>query len=956
MEYTFYSAVFAAVLLAAGAYILPEFLTGTLGLFLVSFSALKWKYRGAAAAAFWATAVMTALFLLPNKKLSFTGFMVGSLGYWILGFSVGKTIDVLQRQKQELLKRKKALDERIKELECLYTTSKIFGGQGSMKEKLTKTAKRLPYYWQDSKKASARLVCRGEEYASENFQKSSIMQASEIVVDGAPIGTVEIYYPENDCQNNVFLPEEKKLLDAIADILSNAIASSQAKEALQKSEENISLTLKSIGDGVIATDAQGVIERMNPTAEELTGWSAKEALGQPLENVFSITHDKTGEKAENPAKRALKTGEVTELADDIILTARDGTKRHIADTAAPIRNRKEDEIQGVIIVFSDITEQYRTNEKLRWSKAFVRSTINALPANICVLDETGTIVDTNQSWYDFARENHADIETVNEGSNYLQICENAQGDDRETALKFAAGIRDVIQGTRELFTLEYPCHSPDKKRWFVGRVTPHLTTNKGLRWVVVAHENITQRKAAENELLQTTQELETFFRVTPDLLCIADTYGNFIKTNKAWEEILGYPAQELENRKFLEFIHPEDIEATQEAIRRLKKQEDVLNFVNRYRSQDGSYHFIEWRSKPQGKKIYAASRDITERKKMEEDLKFRLSFEKMVSDISSYLVSLPVAQIDNGIEHVLQQAGMFFAVDRSYVFQFSKNGQIMSNTHEWCDKGVRSQKERIQNQPVSSFRWLLKILRNEEYVSIFDIDALPPKAEAEKHELKSQDVQSLLLLPIRKRGEILGFFGFDSVKENRVFTEAQVVLLKVIAELISDALERQQAEKKIEYLTFHDRLTGLYNRAFAEEEMKRLNVERQMPLSIIIGDLNDLKETNDTLGHKKGDALLKKAAKILRISCRSEDILARWGGDEFLLLLPKTDENEAQGICARIRGECEKRESSELPVSIALGSATKETEEQDIKEVFQVADQRMYENKNRMKDEEDRAG
>lgn len=130
------------------------------------------------------------------------------------------------------------------------------------------------------------------------------------------------------------------------------------------------------------------------------------------------------------------------------------------------------------------------------------------------------------------------------------------------------------------------------------------------------------------------EELEGFFSVNLDLLCIADLEGNFLKINKEWEETLGYTSGEIMARKFLEFIHPDDIEPTLEAMSKLDRQESVLNFVNRYRRKDGSYRFIEWRSFPLGNSIYAAARDITERMETvkalrESESNFRTFFESM---------------------------------------------------------------------------------------------------------------------------------------------------------------------------------------------------------------------------------------------------------------------------------------------------------------------------------------
>ncbi len=112
-------------------------------------------------------------------------------------------------------------------------------------------------------------------------------------------------------------------------------------------------------------------------------------------------------------------------------------------------------------------------------------------------------------------------------------------------------------------------------------------------------------------------QLENFFDVHLDLLCIADPDGNFIKVNKEWENILGYSKQELEHRKFLDFVHPDDIPETLAAMSKLSGNEEILNFVNRYRCSDGTYRYIEWRSRPIDGLIYAAARDISERRRLE---------------------------------------------------------------------------------------------------------------------------------------------------------------------------------------------------------------------------------------------------------------------------------------------------------------------------------------------------
>ena len=130
------------------------------------------------------------------------------------------------------------------------------------------------------------------------------------------------------------------------------------------------------------------------------------------------------------------------------------------------------------------------------------------------------------------------------------------------------------------------------------------------------------------------EELESFFDINLDLLCIADVEGNFIKTNKAWSQILGYTTEELNKRKFLEFIHPDDMEETLNVMGSLSEGNEVLNFTNRYKCKDGTYKYIEWRSNPKGKLIYAAARDITEKIQREEKLKEQQKqYETLINNI-----------------------------------------------------------------------------------------------------------------------------------------------------------------------------------------------------------------------------------------------------------------------------------------------------------------------------------
>ena len=157
--------------------------------------------------------------------------------------------------------------------------------------------------------------------------------------------------------------------------------------------------------------------------------------------------------------------------------------------------------------------------------------------------------------------------------------------------------------------------------------------------------------------------------------------------------------------------------------------------------------------------------------------------------------------------------------------------------------------------------------------------------------------------------------------------------------------ERKKSEEEIKYLSYHDFLTDLYNRYFFEEELKRLDSERLFPISVIIIDINGFKLVNDTFGHEKGDEILKNTAKILKTCFRKEDIVARYGGDEFIIILPSTTKVVAISIVARIHDLFKQKFYKEFIMSLSIGIATKESREQNINELIKIAEDNMYKHK-----------
>jgi diguanylate cyclase (GGDEF)-like protein len=163
--------------------------------------------------------------------------------------------------------------------------------------------------------------------------------------------------------------------------------------------------------------------------------------------------------------------------------------------------------------------------------------------------------------------------------------------------------------------------------------------------------------------------------------------------------------------------------------------------------------------------------------------------------------------------------------------------------------------------------------------------------------------------------------------------------------MIEALRQKQSIEDMLRYLSNHDPMTGLYNRLYFNEELARLDRSRQIPSSIIVADLNGLKQVNDSQGHESGDLLIMAAAEIIRSGIRADDVAARIGGDEFAVILPFTRNDEAEMVLSRIRKkEALHRETSDLQVFISYGLATAE-QQGGMNEALKLADKRMYEEK-----------
>ena len=197
------------------------------------------------------------------------------------------------------------------------------------------------------------------------------------------------------------------------------------------------------------------------------------------------------------------------------------------------------------------------------------------------------------------------------------------------------------------------------------------------------------------------------------------------------------------------------------------------------------------RLRPALERELARAREHRRRKEAEQELAFRLSLEKLITDISTRFIDLETSQVDAEIRLALARIGRFTGVDRCYVFRFSEDGRRMSNSHEWCAQGISSQKERLQDLPVDQFPWHTRHLKNDELIYCPDVSALTEEAAGEKEEWMAEGIQSLLVVPMRMEGRVTGFVGFDAVRSRLNWPRETSFFLRLVAESFAGALERR---------------------------------------------------------------------------------------------------------------------------------------------------------------------
>ena len=449
-------------------------------------------------------------------------------------------LDLLQ---QNLRQTSHLLGKRTKELSHLYRLSDLVTRENiSEKDFLQELVNLIPSAWQYPEIACARIVFDKEEFKTENFRKTDWIQSSEIKIKNKPAGHIEVCYFENKPEEyeGPFLKEERILIDSIAIKTGHYFERKIMRDELGKNEENLRITLNSIGDAVIATDIVGRVTNLNPVAEKLTGWKYGDALNKPVEEIFVIKNARTGEQVQNPVQKVLETGGVVGLANHTKLVSKNGKEYQIADSGAPIKN-DDGKVIGVVLVFRDVTEEYKIQQELKDNELKFRSIVEGAPDPIFI-----------QSDMKFAYLNPSacrlfGIESAEELVG-TPVMDRFHPDYHEKIRQRIKALNQDAQSVRELLKQKF-IRTDGSEVWVETTGEPIIFNGKNSALVFV--RDISQRVKDEEAIHEHQRQLASMIGNLPGFVyrCKYDENWTMLYLSPQFEKITGYLAADFIHNK-----------------------------------------------------------------------------------------------------------------------------------------------------------------------------------------------------------------------------------------------------------------------------------------------------------------------------------------------------------------------------------------------------------------------
>ena len=639
--------------------------------------------------------------------------------------------------------------------------------------------------------------------------------------------------------------------------------------------------------GIFKSTPAGRFLSANPAWAKMCGYDEPQELIESVSDIATQIYYDPKDRAY--FKYLLEAhGQVVDY--EYRLRRTDGTILWVAENVRAVRNDKG-EIEHYQGIAFDISKRKQAEKEVRASEERFAKAFRSSPAPQVISEiNTGKFLDVNDRWVEMLGWNKEEL--IGRTSKQVGIWDDPSERDRIVRkLKTYGYFKDepIIFRTKQGQRIE--------ALWSAEKIT-----FDGQELMLSMIHDQTERRQVERRLKENYQFLDTILDAIQDGISVLDPDLNIIKANKTvrdWYSCLC----PLEGKKCFQVFHNlSDLCAQCPSAKAMKTGNlEMLEVPFAHEGSDQGvaelYSLPLFDDSGRLKFVIEYVRDITKHKQAEKALRQKNEEQALLLDC------IPVQL------WYLQDARTYGAVNQAH-----------------ADFVGRPQK-------TIEFRPLDKILNKEEAETCIQSNLqvyATRKPYTTEEWLKNAQGERRLI----------------SITKTPKLDEAGNVEYVVCSG--SDITEQRQYERELRYLSFHDQLTGLYNRVYLEAELDRLDSSRYYPITIICMDLDGLKLVNDTLGHEQGDNHLRACANILQNSFRAADIVARVGGDEFVALLPNTSLEIGENIVVRIKDAVDKynqKQEQKIPLSLSLGLACAEGGAKDLSAVFKQADDLMYRDK-----------
>ncbi len=622
----------------------------------------------------------------------------------------------------------------------------------------------------------------------------------------------------------------------------------------------------------------------------------KGAIILTAEAIMALRHPDDREKAVNAIAESLNGKEYLEHEYRIVRP--NGDIRYIHATRKTHYDESGRAVRG-LGTLQDVTERKFVEMEMRMAKENLEDAQSIAHVGSWVRDyRTDTYFWSDECY----RISGVDKSTYTITSQSLEAMRHP--DDRQ---KLREIIEDSLSG-KAFLEYDYRIVRPDGEIRYIHTTRKTLYDEAGSPlYGIGTNQDITERKIAELQ----TERIREFFEEAQASAHIGSWERDFRTDGFYWSDE-AYRIYGVDKHSFIptseavmQMRHPEDRKKAKLAIEQSFDGKEYLEHEYRIIRPDGEIRYIRATRKTYYDESGVAVRgigttqDITERVLLEKEIfNERELFRTTLLSVGDGVISTDSM---GNIVIINQMAQALCGVKRQDAIA-KPLGEVFQTVHE------------ISRQPVEN----------------------PVYHVLETGEISKGESNSILLSKSGK--EIAIENSAAPIRDSEGHTTGVVIVFR-------DITEKREKQKQVEYLSMHDHLTGLYNRAYMEDAFKRLDTKRNQPFSIMVLDVNGLKLTNDAFGHQMGDMLLKTVAGILTSTCRADDIICRTGGDEFAILLPKTDADEAEAIKARIIEATEGTKLDSVMVSLAIGFSTKDFKDKDVVGLYKDADNNMYRDK-----------